>query len=132
MALLCCMHSLCHLFFFSRWKMFELACVSSGSAADRICLVFPPKPEITSLPITAAAGSSDGMSGGLLYLEVAPLTPQVWLLDRSFNWHFLAPNFTTYFRMMLVHMGLPQWQLLFTPYGPTLWARVSDKFPCLT
>ncbi len=25
--------------------------------------------------------------------------------------------------MMLVHLGLPQWQLLFTPMGPTPWAR---------
>ena len=25
---------------------------------------------------------------------------------------------------MLVHLGLPQWQALFTPFGPTPWARV--------
>ena len=49
----------------------------------------------------------------------------MWYLDRAYDWHFLAPNFTTYFRMMLVHLGLPQWQALFTPFGPTPWAKVS-------
>ena len=52
-------------------------------------------------------------------------TPQVWYLDRAYDWHFLAPNFGAYFRMMLVHLGLPQWQLLFTPAGPTPRAKVS-------
>ena len=51
--------------------------------------------------------------------------PQVWLLDRAYDWHYLATNFTSYFRMMLYHLGLPQWQLLFTPMGPTPWAKVS-------
>ena len=51
----------------------------------------------------------------------------MWYLDRAYDWHFLAPNFTTYFRMMLVHLGLPQWQALFTPFGPTPWAKVCKK-----
>ena len=51
----------------------------------------------------------------------------MWYLDRAYDWHFLAPNFTTYFRMMLVHLGLPQWQALFTPFGPTPWAKVGIK-----
>jgi hypothetical protein len=29
--------------------------------------------------------------------------------------------------MMLVHLGLPQWQLLFTPAGPTPRAKVLAK-----
>jgi tubulin polyglutamylase complex subunit 2 len=51
--------------------------------------------------------------------------PKIWLLDRSFEWHFLAVNFTQYFRMLLVHQGLPQWQFKFTPMGLTPWAEVS-------
>ena len=49
---------------------------------------------------------------------------KVWYLDRAYDWHYLAPNFTAYFRMMLVHLGLPQWHLLLTPIGPTPWAKV--------
>jgi tubulin polyglutamylase complex subunit 2 len=51
--------------------------------------------------------------------------PKIWLLDRSFEWHFLAEDFTRYFRMLLVHQGLPQWQFKFTPMGLTPWAEVS-------
>lgn len=50
--------------------------------------------------------------------------PRIWLLDRCFEWHFIAEDFTTYFRMMLVHKGLPQWQFKFTPIGLTPWAEV--------
>ncbi len=53
---------------------------------------------------------------------------QVWYLDRASDWHFLAPSFTQFFRMMLVHLGLPQWQALFTPFGPTPRAKVSDTY----
>ncbi|KAK7790944.1 hypothetical protein R5R35_005874 [Gryllus longicercus] len=49
--------------------------------------------------------------------------PTIWLLDRCFEWHFLANTFTLYFRMMLVHQGLPQWQFRFTPMGLTPWAE---------
>nr|CAD7448749.1 unnamed protein product [Timema bartmani] len=49
--------------------------------------------------------------------------PKIWLLDRCFEWHFLANDFLQYFRTMLVHMGLPQWQFRFTPMGLTPWAE---------
>ena len=56
---------------------------------------------------------------GNIHVELIPPEPQVWFLDRAFEWHFLAPNFPTYFRMMLVHLGLPQWQMRFTSMGPS-------------
>ncbi|XP_070542797.1 tubulin polyglutamylase complex subunit 2-like isoform X1 [Ptychodera flava] len=43
--------------------------------------------------------------------------PQIWFLDRSLAWHFLADNFMQYFRLMLMHLGLPQWQYTFTDIG---------------
>lgn len=30
---------------------------------------------------------------------------QIWFLDSSFQWHFLAPSFSHYYRMMLYHFG---------------------------
>lgn len=36
-------------------------------------------------------------------------SPNIWL-HRGSGWYHLADNFTTYFRMMLVHLGLPLWQ----------------------
>lgn len=99
-----------------RWKMFELdGCDGNG----RVCLVFPPKPD--PQPVD---------DNGTIQLDIVPPTPQVWFLDRAYEWHFLAPTFTAYFRMMLVHLGLPQWQALFTPFGPTPWAEVSNGYLC--
>ena len=38
--------------------------------------------------------------------------PSVWLYNTKTNcWYRLADNFSQYFRMMLVHLGLPQWQI---------------------
>lgn len=45
------------------------------------------------------------------------LEPTVWYLDRSLTWHFLATSFTNYYRLLIAHLGLPQWPMLFTPYG---------------
>ncbi|CAN0403148.1 unnamed protein product, partial [Ectocarpus sp. 13 AM-2016] len=33
------------------------------------------------------------------------------------RWHFLADGFTSYFRMMVLHLGVLGWQQAFTPVG---------------
>ncbi|XP_050433141.1 tubulin polyglutamylase complex subunit 2 [Adelges cooleyi] len=53
------------------------------------------------------------------HLHEEPSRASVWLMDTSYCWHFLAPNFSNYFRKALVHMGLPHWQLKFTDLGLT-------------
>ncbi|XP_069678771.1 tubulin polyglutamylase complex subunit 2-like [Periplaneta americana] len=81
-------------------KIFELdACQGIG----KVCLVYMDKSECES--------------------DLKREDPKIWLLDRSFEWHYLAADFTQYFRMMLVHQGLPQWQFKFTPMGLTPWAE---------
>ena len=42
---------------------------------------------------------------------------EIWFLDRSLQWHFLANSFTNYYRLIISHLGLPQWQMLFTDDG---------------
>ena len=86
-----------------RWKIFEL---DGCEGAGKVCLVFPPR--------------SDGAQideSGNIHVDLTPPDPQVWFLDRAFEWHYLACNFPTYFRMMLVHLGLPLWQMRFTSMG---------------
>uniref|UniRef100_UPI00398EF654 tubulin polyglutamylase complex subunit 2 n=1 Tax=Pristiophorus japonicus TaxID=55135 RepID=UPI00398EF654 len=41
----------------------------------------------------------------------------IWFLDRALYWHFLTDSFTAYYRLMLIHLGLPQWQYALTKYG---------------
>ncbi|CAI9593668.1 unnamed protein product [Staurois parvus] len=48
--------------------------------------------------------------------EVTP-EPNIWFLDRALYWHFLTDTFTAYYRLLLCHLGLPQWQYSFTSYG---------------
>lgn len=42
---------------------------------------------------------------------------EIWFLDRALYWHFLTDTFTGYYRLMLIHLGLPQWQYALTKYG---------------
>ncbi|XP_056266921.1 tubulin polyglutamylase complex subunit 2 isoform X3 [Pseudoliparis swirei] len=43
----------------------------------------------------------------------------IWYLDRALCWHLLTSSFTSYYRLMVTHLGLPEWQQAFTPYGPS-------------
>uniref|UniRef100_A0A8C5X3G6 Tubulin polyglutamylase complex subunit 2 n=1 Tax=Malurus cyaneus samueli TaxID=2593467 RepID=A0A8C5X3G6_9PASS len=47
---------------------------------------------------------------------VSPDT-EIWFLDRALYWHFLTKTFTAYYRLLITHLGLPQWQYAFTSYG---------------
>ena len=115
-----------------------------------MCLVFPPKPDpppvaenggiqLDISPPTPQVKICLCITSSLMYLTHLYSLPsglilenvsklKVWYLDRAYDWHYLAPNFTAYFRMMLVHLGLPQWHLLLTPIGPTPWAKVIINF----
>ncbi|GFO31556.1 tubulin polyglutamylase complex subunit 2-like [Plakobranchus ocellatus] len=42
---------------------------------------------------------------------------EIWYLDRSLRWHYICDSFLAYFRLMLMHLGLPHWQLAFTDIG---------------
>ncbi|XP_008407705.1 tubulin polyglutamylase complex subunit 2 isoform X1 [Poecilia reticulata] len=48
---------------------------------------------------------------------------EIWFLDRSLCWHFLTATFTAYYRLMITHLGLPEWQYAYTPYGPSPQAK---------
>lgn len=52
----------------------------------------------------------------LLYKDTTD-KPQVWFQDLSCSWFFIANTFTDYFRLMIMHVGLPHWQYAFTQVG---------------
>ena len=43
--------------------------------------------------------------------------PQIWFQDNSCSWFFIANTFTDYFRLMIMHLGIPHWQYAFTQTG---------------
>ncbi|KAM6111496.1 tubulin polyglutamylase complex subunit 2-like [Phoenicopterus ruber ruber] len=56
----------------------------------------------------------------LVYKHAKPIVfpdTEIQFLDRALYWHFLTKMFTAYFRLLLTHLGLPQWQYAFTSYG---------------
>lgn len=63
----------------------------------------------------------------LYFLGVVAQQSEIWFLDRSLCWHFLTATFTSYYRLMITHLGLPEWQYAFTPYGPSPQAKVPKS-----
>lgn len=61
----------------------------------------------------------------LYFPGVVAQQSEMWFLDRSLCWHFLTATFTSYYRLMITHLGLPEWQYAFTPYGPSPQAKVA-------
>ncbi|KAF4803738.1 tubulin polyglutamylase complex subunit 2 isoform X2 [Turdus rufiventris] len=56
----------------------------------------------------------------LVYKHAEPVVSpdtEIWFLDRALYWHFLTKTFTAYYRLLITHLGLPQWQYAFTSYG---------------
>ena len=74
------------------------------------------------LPKDSAAFDLDNTStGGTVALYYASDSgvdnPQIWFQDMSCKWFFIANTFTDYFRLMIMHLGLPCWQYAFTEVG---------------
>lgn len=77
--------------FDSRCKVFELdPCDSFG----KVCLVYRE----------SKTGGTDPKI-------------EIWFLDRGLRWHYITDSFMAYYRLMIMHLGLPQWQYAFTDIG---------------
>lgn len=97
-------------------RIFEL---DSSLDVGHICLVYLDDQKATD-SVTIVTDQPD------YHLHEEPSRASVWLLDTTYCWHFLAPNFSNYFRKALVHMGLPHWQLKFTDMGLTSIGEVRN------
>lgn len=52
--------------------------------------------------------------------NIAPLQHEdfsIWFLDRSLQFHRLASTFSDYYRLLLLHCGLPYWHYKYTDSG---------------
>ncbi|XP_031848336.1 tubulin polyglutamylase complex subunit 2 [Nomia melanderi] len=67
-----------------------------------------------------------GKAGVYLVYRMKPdqEAPSIWLHRvETDRWHHLADTFTVYFRMMLVHLGLPLWQYCVTGLALPTWVE---------
>jgi tubulin polyglutamylase complex subunit 2 len=53
----------------------------------------------------------------LLFKGGSNQKPQIWFQDLSCKWYYIANTFTDYFRVMVMHLGIPNWQYAFTQCG---------------
>lgn len=42
---------------------------------------------------------------------------EIWFMDRSLKWFFITSSFCDYYRIMILSVGIPHWQYLFTEVG---------------
>lgn len=68
----------------------------------------------------------------LYFPGVVAQQSEIWFLDRSLCWHFLTTTFSSYYRLMITHLGLPEWQYGFTPYGPSPQSKVTKSLITLS
>eukprot|EP00128_Syssomonas_multiformis_P010508 Colp12_sorted_trinity150504_noHs@32522 len=54
---------------------------------------------------------------GMVYNKGHRHEPEVWFCDRSGVWYYMTASFVDYFRLMIMHLGLPWWQYAFTDAG---------------
>eukprot|EP00039_Didymoeca_costata_P008065 m.107512 g.107512 ORF g.107512 m.107512 type:complete len:251 (-) comp13932_c0_seq15:775-1527(-) len=55
---------------------------------------------------------------GLVYENQGDVSKgTIWFSDNSGDWHFIAPSLSQYFVLMVLHLGLPEWQYLLTGLG---------------
>ena len=96
-----------------------------GARGTAACCVAEPLPAGVCVK---AAFDLDKMCGcgvvALVYLDsVAPHAnhgippPRVYFQDLSCRWRLLASSFSEYLRLLTMHLGLPNWQYAFTPFG---------------
>uniref|UniRef100_A0A2K5PXG9 Tubulin polyglutamylase complex subunit 2 n=1 Tax=Cebus imitator TaxID=2715852 RepID=A0A2K5PXG9_CEBIM len=81
----------------------------------------PEKPHFDSRSVIFELDSCNGNGKVcLVYKSGKPALAEdteIWFLDRALYWHFLTDTFTAYYRLLITHLGLPQWQYAFTSYG---------------
>jgi tubulin polyglutamylase complex subunit 2 len=65
----------------------------------------------------ALNGSDCGVAALLYRGGRAAAAPEVWFEDRAGTWHFMAATFNDYFRLLVMHLGIPAWQYAFTDVG---------------
>mmetsp|Transcript_10203 Transcript_10203/g.19264 ORF Transcript_10203/g.19264 Transcript_10203/m.19264 type:complete len:206 (+) Transcript_10203:1-618(+) len=96
--------------------------IGMGKTKSTKSKIVPSKiktPELSLADVEAAFDLDSTCNSGrvaLLYTS-AKAEPEVWFQDLGCSWNFLASSFSDYFRLMLSHVGLPNWQYAFTPIG---------------
>lgn len=78
-------------------------------------VVLIPDPEFVAFALDSGVSQNDGKvafvfdtskSGSREPRYYSKNQPQIWFQDLACEWHFIAHNFTDYFRLMIMHLGV--------------------------
>ncbi|XP_077202703.1 tubulin polyglutamylase complex subunit 2 isoform X2 [Paroedura picta] len=96
----------------------------------------PEKPHFDSRSLIFELDSCGGNGKVcLVYKNTKPVVApdsEIWFLDRALYWHFITKTFTAYYRLLIAHLGLPQWQYAFTSYGISPQAKWFNMYKPIT
>ncbi|XP_064609475.1 tubulin polyglutamylase complex subunit 2-like [Liolophura sinensis] len=100
----------------------DLHPVSETEEEDDVCTPGGIKPRFDSTCKLYELDPCDGYGKVCLVYKGCKIgtldsKPDIWFLDRALNWHYMCDSFTAYYRLMVMHFGLPQWQYAFTDIG---------------
>ncbi|CAM9313195.1 unnamed protein product [Choristocarpus tenellus] len=92
---------------YERKDGFSVAAFALDSHSDvgRVALVYK-----TPASVQPGELRREGLARGLA-------NPAIWLQDLACGWHFMADGFSSYFRLIVVHLGVLGWQHAYTPMG---------------
>ncbi|XP_012937161.1 tubulin polyglutamylase complex subunit 2 isoform X1 [Aplysia californica] len=91
-------------------RIFELdPCDGHG----KVCLVYNE----TSQGGSGSESDSGDSDSDFHFPHASEFVTEIWFLDRSLHWHYMCDSFLAYYRLMLMHLGLPQWQFAFSDIG---------------
>ena len=98
--------------------------IDSHTVHGQIILLYKSKCELSSSTgannASCASTGTKAIASSNSSLHVLNLdSPEIWLQDTSSKFHYLTYNFTSFLRLMVMHLGIVGWPLVFTPYGIT-------------
>uniref|UniRef100_A0A8C8Y0W3 Tubulin polyglutamylase complex subunit 2 n=1 Tax=Panthera leo TaxID=9689 RepID=A0A8C8Y0W3_PANLE len=85
----------------------------------------PEKPHFDSCSVMFELDPWKWEWEGLPYIDF-------WFLARASHWHLITDTCTGYYCLLIMHLGLPEWQYAFTSYGISPQAKqLKKKKGCL-
>lgn len=84
--------------------------IDSHPVHGQIVLFYSSKLPTSSSVILNNAQSQSALTSGYE-------NPEIWLQDTSGRWHFITSNISQYLRLLIMHLGIMGWIMVYTPEG---------------
>jgi hypothetical protein len=90
--------------------------VSKPAFGDVSLFVFDASPDVGEMVLLYRYPSSS-TSSTITHEQAEKITPEVWFLDPTGQLHYVCKSFTQYLRLLVSHLGIYGWQMIYTEEG---------------